>query len=96
MNGYSTNLFERFLFSAFWVRLMFVCVFVYVVLQQENSANSLSSVHEKQSSLSLPPNVRHSPHNQDPVVSPPPPEDLWHLPGRLSEPFFWKIQFNVV
>uniref|UniRef100_A0A8C7XLV3 ETS variant transcription factor 7 n=1 Tax=Oryzias sinensis TaxID=183150 RepID=A0A8C7XLV3_9TELE len=69
---------------------MFVRVFVCVVLQQENSANSLSSVHEKQSSLSLPPNVRHSPHNQDPVVSPPPPEDLWHLPGRLRiNPSLW-------
>ncbi|RVE70591.1 hypothetical protein OJAV_G00066110 [Oryzias javanicus] len=57
-------------------------------IKQENSANRLSSAQETQSSL--PPNVRHSPQNQDPVVSPPTHEDLWHLPGRLRiNPSLW-------
>ncbi|KAF6719677.1 Transcription factor ETV7 [Oryzias melastigma] len=57
-------------------------------IKQENNAKSLSSAQETQSSL--PPNVRHSPQNQDPVVSPPTNEDLWHLPGRLRiNPSLW-------
>lgn len=83
-------LFDLCLFSTSWFSL----ILVYVVLQQENNAKSLSSAQETQSSL--PPNVRHSPQNQDPVVSPPTNEDLWHLPGRLSESAFRKIQFSIV
>lgn len=51
------------------------------VLQQENSPPSI--VREKQ--VNIYPTVHHSPPTQDPLVSPPTQEDLWHLPGRLSE-----------
>lgn len=54
------------------------------VLQQENRANSPSSImHGRQ--VSIPPSVHHSPPNQLPMVSASTQEDLWHLPGRLRK-----------
>lgn len=45
--------------------------------------------------VNLPASVHHSPPGQAPLVCPPTQEDLWHLPGRLSEHFFFKYCFNI-
>uniref|UniRef100_A0A3P8P593 Transcription factor ETV6 n=1 Tax=Astatotilapia calliptera TaxID=8154 RepID=A0A3P8P593_ASTCA len=56
------------------------------LIKQENSPPSI--VREKQ--VNIYPTVHHSPPTQDPLVSPPTQEDLWHLPGRLRiNPSLW-------
>lgn len=68
-------------------------------LQQENRANSPTPImHGGQ--VNIPLRVHHSPPNKLPLVSPPSPEDLWHLPGQLRESllcpslFTWKIPLH--
>uniref|UniRef100_A0AAZ1X6A2 Transcription factor ETV6 n=2 Tax=Oreochromis aureus TaxID=47969 RepID=A0AAZ1X6A2_OREAU len=56
------------------------------LIKQENSPPSI--IREKQ--VNIHPTVHHSPPTQDPLVSPPTQEDLWHLPGRLRiNPSLW-------
>ncbi|KAM9350851.1 transcription factor ETV7 [Symphorus nematophorus] len=59
------------------------------LVKQENRSNSPPSITHG-SQVTIPPSVRHSQHNQLPLVSPPIQEDLWHLPGRLRiNPSLW-------
>ncbi|XP_068997448.1 transcription factor ETV7 [Embiotoca jacksoni] len=56
------------------------------LIKQENRTNSPSSIM-RVGQATVPPSLQHS---QVPLVSPPSPEDLWHLPGRLRiNPSLW-------